>query len=115
MRPGDLFFIFLIWYAVVRFLLETLRTGNWTFFGIPTAMLVSILTVVGSLIVLAIRHRPGAPDDRWGEPPPREEETYEVDDEDDEIVEVDDEIVEDEIVEVEDEGTSDAAGPAAAT
>jgi len=89
MRPGDLFFIFLIWYAVVRFLLETLRTGNWTFFGLPTAMLVSIVIVVGSLIALAIRHRPGAPDDRWGEPPAREEETFEVED-DDELVEVDD-------------------------
>jgi phosphatidylglycerol---prolipoprotein diacylglyceryl transferase len=90
MRPGDLFFLFLIWYAVVRFLLEMLRTGNWTFFGIPTAMLVSILIVVGSLAALAIRHRPGAADaDRWGEPPAREEETYEADDEE---VEVDDEV-----------------------
>ena len=42
MRPGDLLLIFFIWYARVRFALETLRTGNWTFFGIPTAMLVSV-------------------------------------------------------------------------
>ncbi|HEY3334107.1 MAG TPA: prolipoprotein diacylglyceryl transferase [Candidatus Limnocylindrales bacterium] len=82
MRPGDLFFLFLIWYAVVRFALEVLRTGNWTFFGIPTAMLVSIVVVVGSLLALAIRHRPGAADaGRWGDPPARDEETYEVDDE----------------------------------
>ena len=121
MRPGDLFFIFLIWYAVVRFLLETLRTGNWTFFGLPTAMLVSIVIVLGSLIALAIRHRPGAPDDRWGEPPAREEETFEVDD--DETVDVDDEDAvvdadDDETVEVDDEhaavdddGGGDAARP----
>ena len=123
MRPGDLFFIFLIWYAVVRFLLETLRTGNWTFFGLPTAMLVSIVIVVGSLIALAFRHRPGAPDDRWGEPPAREEETFEVDD-DDELVEVDDDEVEveaegDEAVEADEvveagagDGGGDAARPA---
>jgi len=123
MRPGDLFFIFLIWYAVVRFLLETLRTGNWTFFGLPTAMLVSIVIVLGSLIALAIRHRPGAPDDRWGEPPAREEETFEVDD-DEERVEVDDDEVEanaeaDEVVEADEvpeagvgDGGGDAARPA---
>ena len=114
MRPGDLFFIFLIWYAIVRFLLETLRTGNWTFFGLPTAMLVSIVIVVGSLIALAIRHRPGAPDDRWGEPPAREEETFEVED-DAELVEVDDDEVEaeaeaDDVVEA---GVGDGGGDAA--
>ncbi len=70
MRPGDLFLVFLIWYAIVRFVLETFRMGNWTFFGIPTAMLVSAAAVVGALAVLAIRHRPGATEgDRWGEPP----------------------------------------------
>jgi phosphatidylglycerol:prolipoprotein diacylglycerol transferase len=113
MRPGDLFFIFLIWYAVVRFLLELLRTGNWTFFGIPTAMLVSVVIVVGSLVALAIRHRPGAAGgDRWGEPPSGEEDTYEVDDED--AVEVDDEdaveVDDDEAVAAGDHDASDAAG-----
>ena len=70
MRPGDLLLIWLIWYAAVRFVLETLRTGNWTIGGIPTAMIVSALVIVGALVVLALRHRPGAADgDRWGEPP----------------------------------------------
>ena len=82
MRPGDLFLIFLIWYAVVRLALETLRTGNWTVFGVPTATIVSILVIVGTIVVLAIRHRPGAAaGDRWGEPPPPSEDAYE--DEDD--------------------------------
>ena len=83
MRPGDLLLIFLIWYAVVRMALETLRTGNWTFFGVPTAIVISLLAIAGSLIVLAIRHRPGAADtDRWGEPPEPEdgEDWVEVDD-----------------------------------
>ncbi len=60
MRPGDLVLIFFIWYAAVRFALETLRTGNWTFFGIPTAMVVSAAVIVISLVALAWRHRPGA-------------------------------------------------------
>ena len=70
MRPGDLLLIFFIWYAVVRFVLETLRSGNWTFFGAPTAMLISGGLILGSLAILAIRHRPGAAGgDRWGDPP----------------------------------------------
>ena len=74
MRPGDLFLIFLIWYSVVRFALETLRVGNWTFFGIPTAMVVSAVLIVGSIVLLAIRHRPGAVWEPWGDPPPPEQE-----------------------------------------
>lgn len=66
LRPGDLLLVFFIWYAVVRLLLETLRTGNWTFFGVPTAILVSSVVIAGALAVLAWRHRPGAAGgDRW--------------------------------------------------
>ena len=113
MRPGDLFLIFLIWYSVVRFALETLRVGNWTFFGIPTAMVVSAVLIVGSLVLLAIRHRPGAVYEPWGDPPPREEELLDdeewiEDDEDpaeaDEADEADDTAAE------ADEGDGDGAG-----
>src|SRR5262245_58667075 len=70
MRPGDLLLIFFIWYAVVRFALETLRVGNWTFNGIPTAMVVSSVIIVISVLALIVRHGPWAKDkDRWGEPP----------------------------------------------
>ncbi len=95
MRPGDLLLIFFTWYAVVRFALETLRTGNWVLFGIPTAMLVSGVVIVGSLAVLAFRHRPGAAEgDRWGDPPePGRDRADTADDhadDDDEWVDVDD-------------------------
>jgi phosphatidylglycerol:prolipoprotein diacylglycerol transferase len=89
MRPGDLFLVFLIWYAAVRLLLETLRTGNWTFFGIPTAIVISSIVIVASILALLYRHRPAAAGaERWGDPPAPAEDTYEVD-EDEEIVEVD--------------------------
>ncbi|HEX5829296.1 MAG TPA: prolipoprotein diacylglyceryl transferase, partial [Candidatus Limnocylindrales bacterium] len=79
MRPGDLFLLFLVWYATVRLLLESLRVGNWTLLGIPTAMIVSAAIIVGALAVLAWRHRPGAADgDRWGDPPPADDDLYEV-------------------------------------
>jgi phosphatidylglycerol:prolipoprotein diacylglycerol transferase len=57
LRPGDLLLVFFIWYAAVRFAFETLRTGNWTLEGIPTAQIFSILFAVGSLLVLIYRHR----------------------------------------------------------
>ncbi len=61
LRPGDLLLLFFIWYAVVRFALETLRSDNWTFFGVPTAQIVSLLFIVGAAAILAWRHRAGHP------------------------------------------------------
>jgi phosphatidylglycerol:prolipoprotein diacylglycerol transferase len=112
MRPGDLFLIFFIWYAVVRFALETLRTGNWTFFGAPTAMLISGGIIVGSLVLLAIRHRPGAAGgDRWGDAPEpgwdRAEDGDDDNDSDDEWVDDDNDDV------TPADGTRPAAGPVA--
>ena len=70
MRPGDLLLVWFIWYATVRLLLETMRTGNWTINGIPTATIVSIVVILGAAVLLAWRHRPGAAGaERWGEPP----------------------------------------------
>jgi phosphatidylglycerol:prolipoprotein diacylglycerol transferase len=59
LRPGDLVLIFFIWYGIVRFGLETLRVNNWTFQGIPTAMVVSAVFVGLAVAVLVYRHRPG--------------------------------------------------------
>ena len=73
LRPGDLLFVFFIWYGVVRFALETLRSGNWTFFGIPTAQLVSLAFIAVGIVGLVVRHRYGRPAEarpvRASEPP----------------------------------------------
>jgi phosphatidylglycerol---prolipoprotein diacylglyceryl transferase len=63
LRPGDLLLVFFIWYGVVRFALEALRSGNWTFFGIPTAQIVSLVFIAVGVIGLAWRHRPNRPPD----------------------------------------------------
>ncbi|HEU5225445.1 MAG TPA: prolipoprotein diacylglyceryl transferase family protein, partial [Actinomycetota bacterium] len=63
LRPGDLLLVFFIWYGIVRFGLETLRADNWTFFGVPTAMLVSLLFIVPSAAILLWRHRRDHPVD----------------------------------------------------
>ena len=99
MRPGDLFLVWGMWYAAVRFALETFREGNWTFFGIPTAMLVSGLLFLGAGLVLALRHRTTG-GDTWGEPPaPEDRDLY--DDEDEETYE-DDEDADDDAADGED-------------
>jgi phosphatidylglycerol:prolipoprotein diacylglycerol transferase len=68
LRPGDLALIFFAWYGTVRFALENLREDNWTFFGVPTAQIVSLLFVIPSVAVLVWRHRSGKGPD---EPPSR--------------------------------------------
>jgi len=70
---GDLLPIFLVWYGTTRFVLEFLRSGNWTFFGIPTAQIVSAGFVLVGLVALWYRHGPGRPapaDDADAEPEP---------------------------------------------
>ena len=57
LRTGDLLLVFFIWYGSVRFAVETLKADNWTFFGIPTAMLISAVAVVSALGILVLRHR----------------------------------------------------------
>ena len=56
-RPGDFLLIFLVWYAIVRFVLEYLRTGNWIIGGIPTAQIMSIITVIVATLTFFWRHR----------------------------------------------------------
>ncbi len=56
---GDATLMYIMWYGVVRSLLETYRVNNWTILGVPTAMWVGI---IGSLLALAwliYRHRRG--------------------------------------------------------
>ncbi len=90
MRPGDLFLVWGMWYAAVRFGLETFREGNWTLGGIPTAMVISTLVFVAAGAVLVYRHRPGSTTETWGEPTPFEAAG---DDGDDEFYDDDDEPV----------------------
>ena len=57
LRPGDLLLTFFVWYGLTRFLLETLRHDNWTFFGIPTAQVVSLGFIIPAIVILMWRHR----------------------------------------------------------
>jgi phosphatidylglycerol---prolipoprotein diacylglyceryl transferase len=70
--PGDLLLIFFVWYGTTRFLLEFMRSGNWTFFGIPTAQIISAAFVIAGLALLWYRHGPGRPTPRATDQTPDE-------------------------------------------
>ena len=59
--PGDLLGIFFIWYGLTRFVLEFFRFGNWTFFGVPVAQIVTLGFVAFGLAIILYRHGPGRP------------------------------------------------------
>jgi phosphatidylglycerol---prolipoprotein diacylglyceryl transferase len=57
LRPGDLLLTFFVWYGSVRFVLESFKSNNWTFFGVPTAQVIAAVTVLGATMILILRHR----------------------------------------------------------
>ncbi|MBC7250450.1 MAG: prolipoprotein diacylglyceryl transferase [Anaerolineae bacterium] len=54
---GDIFFLYLIWYPLGRAMIESLRPDAWLLGNIPTAQVVSIITMVVSAAIMLIRHR----------------------------------------------------------
>ena len=63
LRDGDLASFWMIWYGGVRIALETFRDGwNWTFLGIPMAMIIGGVLIVAGIGLVVWRHR---------EPPPQ--------------------------------------------
>ena len=98
--PGDLLLIFFVWYGATRFLLEFMRSGNWTFFGIPTAQILTLGFILVGIVGLWYRHGPGRPQ------PTETDETTDGDELDD----VDGDDIDDE-VDVDDQGHAAAPGP----
>jgi phosphatidylglycerol---prolipoprotein diacylglyceryl transferase len=61
LRTGDLLAAFFIWYGIVRFGLETLRSDNWTFFGVPMAQIFSAIFIAVGILIIVVRRLRGAP------------------------------------------------------
>jgi phosphatidylglycerol:prolipoprotein diacylglycerol transferase len=58
MRDGDLLSLWLVWYGLVRSYLETFRlTYDWTFFGVPTAVVVGLGATAIGVVTFVLRHR----------------------------------------------------------
>ncbi len=56
-RVGESFLLYVIWYSVGRFFIESLRTDSLMFFGLKTAQLVSLALIIGSVIVWIYRRK----------------------------------------------------------
>ncbi len=54
---GDIFFLYGMFYAVIRFIIEFYRPDAWTLGGIPTAQWVSIAMFLVCGAIMLIRHR----------------------------------------------------------
>jgi phosphatidylglycerol:prolipoprotein diacylglycerol transferase len=54
---GDIFFIYLIYYSIVRFGLEWLRIDNWKIAGFPTACWVSLIAIIASIAIMLYHRR----------------------------------------------------------
>jgi phosphatidylglycerol:prolipoprotein diacylglycerol transferase len=68
LRDGDLASFWMVWYGAVRLLLEVFRDGwNWTFLGIPVAMLIGLVLIVGGVATAVWRHRRPGDDAAPGE------------------------------------------------
>lgn len=63
LKDGDMILLYMIWYPVVRFLVESLRPDAWTVAGggLATAQLISIVLIVIAVVLLIVRHRPQRP------------------------------------------------------
>jgi phosphatidylglycerol:prolipoprotein diacylglycerol transferase len=105
--PGDLLLIFFVWYGLTRFFLEGLRTGNWTFFGIPTAQIVTFVFILGGIAGLIYRHGPGRPDELAVELLPDRPVKPAADDLEDDFWADDDEAADDEADDDDDEADGD--------
>lgn len=58
LRDGDLASFWMIWYGGGRLVLETLRAGwDWTFLGVPTAMLIGATLVSLGVLTIGWRRR----------------------------------------------------------
>jgi phosphatidylglycerol---prolipoprotein diacylglyceryl transferase len=60
LREGDVFWVYLIFYSVGRYLIEELRVDSATVGTFKTPQLISIVLIVLALVMLVLRNRPGS-------------------------------------------------------
>jgi phosphatidylglycerol:prolipoprotein diacylglycerol transferase len=59
LRDGDVFLLYLVWYPLGRIIIEMFRPDAWVT-GIPgltTAQLIALVSIIGAMVVLFLRHR----------------------------------------------------------
>lgn len=64
-KVGQLTGIYLIWYSVGRFLIESLRTDSLMLFGLKQAQVVSVLLIVIGIIIIVVKGRGSKLDNQY--------------------------------------------------
>lgn len=61
LREGDIFWIYLIFYSVGRYVIEELRVDSAMVSGFKAPQIFSIAAILFAVIMIAVRHRPNSP------------------------------------------------------
>ncbi|WP_026672318.1 prolipoprotein diacylglyceryl transferase [Alkalihalobacterium bogoriense] len=59
LKQGEIFFSYLIWYSIGRFIIEEMRLDNLLVFGLKTAQIMSILLIIGAIVLWVYRRKQG--------------------------------------------------------
>lgn len=66
-KVGQLTGIYLIWYSIGRFLIESLRTDSLMLFGFKQAQIVSVLLIAIGIIIIVVKNRGSKFDNKYNE------------------------------------------------
>ncbi len=72
MRRGELFLTYIIWYSFGRYFIEGLRTDSLMMFGLRTAQVISLVSIVGAVMILIYRRKIGLANDRYLDEEPKQ-------------------------------------------
>lgn len=66
-KVGQLTGVYLIWYSIGRFLIESLRTDSLMLFGFKQAQIVSVLLIAIGIIIIVVKNRGSKFDNKYNE------------------------------------------------
>lgn len=67
-KTGQILSFYLLWYGIVRYIVEIFRTDSLMFFGIKAAQLISIIMIVIGFYILSIQRQKTKLEDLYNEP-----------------------------------------------
>lgn len=62
-KNGEIFSLYLIWYGIIRFIIETFRTDSLMLMDLKVAQIVSVIMILTGIIIIIKKHRKPKLDD----------------------------------------------------
>ena len=66
-KVGQITSLYLIWYGVGRFIIESLRTDSLMFYNLKQAQIVSILMIIIGIVLFVVRNKGSKLDNRYND------------------------------------------------